>query len=172
MDFSQHFNTLGRTPQAIAALIAELTIDQLQYTPPSGNWSIGFVLCHLADEEVDDFRMRLRLTLEHPGKPWPAIDPPSWAQSRNYQAQDPLSALARFTTERRHSIEWLRSVSTADWRQAYRHPKFGPIPAGELLASWAAHDLLHIRQITKRMYELTQIAAGEFSIRYAGEWTA
>ena len=51
-------------------------------------------------------------------------------------------------------------------------PKIGPIRAGDLLASWAAHDMLHLRQIAKRKFELIQQAGGEFTTDYAGPWGA
>ena len=46
----------------------------------------------------------------------------------------------------------------------------GGLSAGDLLASWAAHDWLHLRQIAKRRHELTARDAGKFSIAYAGRW--
>jgi hypothetical protein len=36
------------------------------------------------------------------------------------------------------------------------------------MASWAAHDALHLRQIAKRLYELTARDAGRYSAGYAG----
>lgn len=59
-----------------------------------------------------------------------------------------------------------------DWSAAYAHPQWGPIRAGDLLAAWAAHDALHLRQIAKRLYQLTAAAAGDHPTIYAGEWTA
>ena len=70
------------------------------------------------------------------------------------------------------SLTWLRTVVDADWAIAHIHPKFGPLRAGDLLSAWAAHDLLHIRQLTKRRFELTARDAEPFSSRYAGDWGA
>jgi len=82
--------------------------------------------------------------------------------------------LIAFAREREASLLWLRSLGNVDWKIAYIHPKVGPVTAGELLVSWAAHDALHVRQIAKRMFELAA-RDGEpegFSTRYAGEWSA
>ena len=44
--------------------------------------------------------------------------------------------------------------------------------AGDLLAAWSAHDALHLRQISKRLYQIAQRDAGSYSVQYAGEWRA
>lgn len=127
----------------------------------------------MGDEEVDDFRARLRSTLEDPERTWAPIDPEGWARDRAYIDDNLPEAVERFCAERSASIIWLRSLgdlSRVDWARAHRHPKFGPISAGDLLASWAAHDALHLRQIAKRLFELTQRDAAPAATKYAGEW--
>jgi hypothetical protein len=57
-----------------------------------------------------------------------------------------------------------------DWSVAYQHPKVGPIRAGDLLTGWAAHDALHLRQISKRLFQLAERDGAGFTSRYAGEW--
>ena len=42
--------------------------------------------------------------------------------------------------------------------------------AGDLLASWCAHDALHLRQVAKRLHQLTDAQAGDFEVGYAGDW--
>ncbi|NUP91044.1 MAG: DinB family protein, partial [Candidatus Sumerlaeia bacterium] len=51
----------------------------------------------------------------------------------------------------------------------HRHPKAGPLRAGDLLAAWAAHDALHLRQIAKRLLDLARRDAGGFKTDYAGD---
>lgn len=159
-------------PSTLAAIVNGLSDEDLRWRPEDGNWSIIEVLCHLADEEVEDFRMRLRMTLEQTGEAWPAINPPQAAFDRDYRSQPVADVLRRFTAERAASIEWLRQHQNADWSVAYHHPKFGRIHAGDLMASWAAHDALHLRQIAKRLFQMAQRDAAAFSTGYAGEWRA
>ncbi|MBK7403801.1 MAG: hypothetical protein IPJ41_04000 [Phycisphaerales bacterium] len=64
------------------------------------------------------------------------------------------------------------SLAKVDWNRAYHHPKLGSLRAGDLLAAWAAHDALHLRQIAKRMHELASHDAPGFDAAYAGEWRA
>jgi hypothetical protein len=165
---------LARTPGALTAWLDGLQPDRARFKPPNGAWSIVEILAHLVDEERDDFRTRLRLTIESPEREWPRIDPEGWARERDYLARDLGEMLRDFERERADSIRWLRSLTNVDWSTPHMHPKFGPIRAGDLLASWAAHDALHVRQIAKRMFELAggDGAAEGFSTRYAGEWSA
>jgi hypothetical protein len=40
------------------------------------------------------------------------------------------------------------------------------------MVSWAAHDMLHLRQIAKRLFQIAQRDGDGFSTDYAGEWKA
>jgi len=157
---------------SLRALISGLSRRDLTWKPDDGAWSILEIVCHLADEEEQDFRTRLQSTLEDPHRQWPPIDPEQWAADRDYNRADAAEAVARFCDERQVSIGWLKSLDAVDWNSAYAHPKIGPVTAGDLLASWAAHDALHLRQIAKRLHQLTAADAPECSSRYAGEWKA
>lgn len=158
-------------PDALRRLIEHVDAPDARWKPPSGAWSILEIVCHLASEEVEDFRARLESTLREPADPWPGIDPEGWVIERKFNARDLAETLAQFAAARTESITWLREVApNADWSKTFEHPKIGRISAGDLLASWAAHDALHLRQISKRLFELTQRDADGFSTAYAGQW--
>jgi hypothetical protein len=156
----------------VRALTDPLTLEEMQFVPSHGAWSVAEILGHLADEETEDFRIRVRSTLEDPTPEWPPIDPEGSVRTRGYRRRDPAESRRRFVRERQASVEWLCKLQDPDWCRAYEHPRWGPIHAGTLLASWAAHDALHIRQIAKRLHELAARDGGEFSTIYAGEWGA
>ena len=67
-------------------------------------------------------------------------------------------------------MDWLATLEQPDWTAAHMHATLGELRAGDLLASWAAHDQLHMRQIIKRRFQLLQREAGDFNSRYAGPW--
>lgn len=178
MDAGALIDRLERFADALPAVVACIDDADARWRPASGNWSIVEIVRHLVDEEREDFRTRLRLTLEG-ATAWPKIDPPGWAVERRYLEADLGASIAEFIRERRASVEWLRSLgsptgeaASVDWTRAYEHSKFGPIAAGVLLASWAAHDALHLRQIAKRLYELAGRDGTPHATVYAGEWTA
>lgn len=172
MDVDRFVHRMSNASEALNALVSELNPTDARWRPEGGGWSVLEIINHMADEEVDDFRMRLRLTLEDPSQLWPGIDPEGWARQRNYNERDLSESIKRFESARTESLTWLVSLRDPDWSRAHEHPKLGVIRAGDLLAAWCAHDALHIRQIAKRLFQLTQRDAGDYSTGYAGVWSA
>jgi hypothetical protein len=172
MNHTAMINRLRHFPTSLAALLVALPDDDIRWKPTPENWSILEICCHLLDEEREDFRFRLRSTLENPAAPWPKLDLKNVAELRGYNTRQLQPILGLFIAERAASIAWLESLKNPDFDTAYMHPTQGAVYAGELMASWAAHDALHMRQIAKRLYNLAQRDAGKHKIVYAGEWTA
>jgi hypothetical protein len=170
MDARALIARLELLPAALPGLCAGVTAEDARWKPPSGAWSILEIVNHLADEESRDFRTRIEFTLSEPQKDWPGINPEGWARDEWYNERDLGESAARFVSERRASLAWLRGLRSPDWDRAHRHPRFGPMPAGMLLGAWAAHDALHLRQIAKRLFELSERDAAPHPVRYAGEW--
>ncbi len=154
----------------LPSVVGRVSLSDARWKPSASHWSLLEIVNHLADEEVEDFRARLDLTLHHPEKPWPSIDPVGAAATRGYNERELGASVDRFVNERTESVRWLRMLFPPDWSRTYEHPTLGPIAAGDLLASWVAHDALHLRQIARRLYDLTLRDAGGFSTRYAGDW--
>lgn len=162
---------MERFPPALHALLAGLPAEDARQRGTAGQWSILEIVCHLADEEESDFSARLRLTMEDPAREWPPIHPSAWARERRYNERDLGAELERFAASRAESVAWLRSLRNPGWNATHKHP-LGDLTAGDLLASWAAHDALHLRQIAKRLYELAQRDAPGRDVGYAGPWEA
>lgn len=151
-------------------LLEGVRAPQARWKPAPEKWSLLEVINHLADEEREDFRLRLDLTLHHAGEPWPAIDPPAWVRERQYDTRDLGDSLRDFLRERRRSVEWLKGLRDFDAAVDYQHPVMGRITASELLQSWLAHDLIHIRQMTRLHYEYLRDVVGSEALAYAGDW--
>lgn len=172
MDAQALICRLELLPAALPNLLAGVSADDARWKPPSGNWSIIEIVNHLVDEEALDFRTRIDCTLCDPQKDWPKIDPEGWAREKRYNERNLADSVSKFISERGDSLQYLRWLRSPDWSRVHTHPKFGGISAGTLLASWAAHDALHLRQLAKRLFELSERDAGEHTIDYAGEWRA
>lgn len=168
MDIQANIEHLTRSAAAIRALVENIVDAYARWRPAEGRWSIVEIVCHLADEEREDFRMRFALTLSDPGAEWPSIDPAGVVTTRDYNSRQIESALADFLSERSLSIAWLKSLTDPDLSIVHIHPRFGSMSAGDLLSSWVAHDLLHIRQIARIMHERVAHDASPFSVEYAG----
>ena len=132
-------------------------------------WCLLEIVCHLFDEEREDFRTRTKLILQDPKLPLLPFDPTKWPLERDYMQQNYDEKLYNFLNERDQSIDWLQSLKNPKWDNAYLHPKFGAMSATLFLANWLAHDYLHIRQILRLKYQYLKQFSGEY-LNYAGGW--
>ncbi len=132
-------------------------------------WCLLEIVCHLYDEEREDFRARVKHTLETPEQAMPPIDPVGWVHNRHYIDKNYKQMLDDFLTEREQSVEWLRNLSLPKWDSISQHPTFGPMTAKMFLANWLAHDYHHFRQITRLKYDYLNMDFGE-ELDYAGKW--
>lgn len=164
---------LAAFPTALRAMVERLSPEEARWRPSEGDWSIVEILGHLLEEERTDFRDRLERLLSDPDAAWPEIDPVAAARARNDRERDLADLLAEFERARSESVSWLcqRLAETPpiDWAISKSHPR-GQLTAGDLLASWAAHDLLHLRQIAKRLHEMLSAIGAPYRTGYAGEW--
>ena len=161
---------LSENADTIQSLVRRVAEEQARWKPAPEEWSILEVINHLYDEEREDFRTRLDLLLHHPDQPWPGIDPQGWAIERKYNHRDLEESLSNFLTERQRSVSWLDSLSSPAWEACCEHPQAGEIAAGDLLASWLAHDFLHIRQLAQLHWQYVSLLAKPYSTDYAGAW--
>lgn len=69
------------------------------------------MVCHLADEEREDFGRRLSLTLSDPSREWPSIAPGDWVTERGYNERQLGDALEAFRGARMESLRWLPDVA-------------------------------------------------------------
>lgn len=170
MDHGLIVDQLAANAERIRALTGRISESQAHWQPGSGSWSILEVISHLLDEETDDFRARLDLILLHPGDSWFRIDPGAWVIERRYNERNLGDTLAEFLNARAESLLWLQALNTPNWSTPYAAP-FGRITAGDLLSSWLAHDILHLRQIVELEWAFaTEVLTPPYRVVYAGEW--
>jgi len=160
---------LERNRRVFENLFRHKQKEEYLWRPAPEKWCLLEILCHLYDEEKEDFRARTKHTLETPKEPLPQIDPQGWVISRKYIEQDYGEKLNQFLKEREQSLEWLRSLSKPAWENYHKHPKFGKMTARMFLANWLAHDYLHIRQILNLKFQYLKNLTNE-DLTYAGNW--
>jgi hypothetical protein len=162
-------DNLSRNRSVFSGLLNGLSKEEYLWKPAPDKWCLLEIVCHLYDEEREDFRARVKHVLETPESPMPPIDPAGWVAERKYMEKDYNGMLKMFLEERERSVSWLRSLVAPPWENAYQHPKVGPVTAELIFVNWHAHDLLHMRQIigVKHKYLAQQTKE---SLEYAGNW--
>ena len=68
IDLNVSLGALRRQARVIETQVSSLSAQEARWKPSEGRWSALEVVCHLADEEREDFRVRLDLTLHHPDR--------------------------------------------------------------------------------------------------------
>ena len=169
MKFQTLYQEIAQSTKMLQSLLAGISEDEARLKPSKGTWSILEVTCHLYDEEREDFREHLDFILHRQNEDWHPIAPQAWVKLRKYNEQDFGKMKAKFFRERTKSLAWLRELKDADWSITYKS-KFGPMRAGDMFASWVAHDNLHIRQLVELRRWHIEKNTRPFKIRYAGEW--
>lgn len=160
---------LAENKKVFQAMLEELPSHMYLWRSKPDKWCLLEIICHLVDEEVDDFRTRVIHVLETPEEPFTPIDPEGWVLEREYLKQDYPEKLEEFIEERESSVTWLKSLESPQWKNTAQHPKLGPMTAKQLLANWLAHDYHHIRQINVVKYEYMKAHSLE-DLGYAGKW--
>lgn len=170
MNVQEMIRILRAQGLAISALVRGLTADQARWKPTPESWSVLEVLNHLVDEEIYDFRARVNHILYTPDQDWPEIDPGGWVTQRHYNEQDLDETLIRFEAEREKSLTWLADLGALDLNRTITWD-WGTLSAGDFLASWLAHDLLHLRQLVELRYQITSAGCQPYQVDYAGKWS-
>ena len=169
MELTQAVSQLHHQGEAILSLCASLSEAQARWKPDPENWSVLEVMAHLLKEERLDFRNHLGSIFQETQDIWPEINPQQWECDKT-KDPDPLEQLLLdFKSERETSLAWLSALRNPDW-QATITFQWGSLSAGDLLASWLAHDLLHLRQLVTLRYHLAVKENKPFDVAYAGQW--
>ena len=169
MNHQEIIKKLSNNSTVFQGLLNEIPEEEYRWKPQPDQWCLLEVVCHLYDEEREDFRARVKHVLETPDQDLPKFDPLVWVTEREYLKQDYEKKLDEFLKERVQSINWLQSLHDVPWKNFYDHPKFGPLSAEFFLINWLAHDYLHIRQINRIKYQFLAEHNKE-KLNYAGDW--
>jgi len=169
MDLQSVTSQMDSNAQAIHAMVAGCSDHQARWKPEPTSWSVLEVINHLLDEEREDFRARVDLVLHRDEEAWFRIDPERWVTERGYNQRDLELSLEGFLAAREQSLAWLRGLGEVEWMTGYQAP-FGWIRAGDILAAWVAHDVLHMRQLVELKWTYLVQAVEPYGVRYAGVW--
>jgi len=143
---------LTRTPATLDAMLRDLPDAWTTATEGTGTWSPYDVIGHLIHGERTDWMPRLEIILEHgTSRPFDPFD--REAQFRESAAKSLPTLLDEFSALRRDNLTRLRSLDLqpAQLELKGTHPGLGPVTVRQLIATWTAHDLAHILQVSRTM---------------------
>ena len=143
---------LSRTPAALDALLRGLPENWVRNNEGEGSWSAYDIVGHLSNLERTDWMSRLRHILEHgDSRPFDRVD--RFAQMQEGQEQSLEQRLDEFARLRKENLAQLQALNLQpdDFARKGMHPVLGPVTLSNLLATWAAHDLTHLHQLSRVM---------------------
>ena len=152
---------LTRTPATLNALLRDLPDAWTTSNEGENTWSPLEVVAHLIFGERTDWIPRARMILQFgETRPFEPFDRSGHRQANQGKSLPQL--LDEFARARSESLDQLRSfnLQPADLGRRGRHPAFGPVTLSQHLASWAAHDLTHLHQISRVMAHQYREAVG------------
>ena len=141
---------LARTPATLDALLRALPDGWISAHEGGETWSPFDVIGHLIHGERTDWVPRARMILEH-GETQAFEKFDRLAQFAESKGRSLASLLDEFATQRQESLRELAAMrlTDADLDRRGRHPELGIVTLRQLLATWVAHDLDHIVQISR-----------------------
>jgi len=143
---------LSRTPAALDVLLRGLPAAWTTADEGPGTWTPYVVAGHLAHTERVDWMPRLMLILEDgPERPFDPVDREAQMKEGNARPLDEI--LDEFTALRRANLERLRALNLQPVQLELEgtHPTLGRVTLRQLLATWTAHDLAHLIQVSRTM---------------------
>lgn len=151
---------LERTPAILSALFTGLPERWVRATEDDGEWSPYDVVGHLIDGERTNWMPRARHILSGEPGPFPPFD--RTAHLTENQGKNIDDLLRTFAELRRENVVALvgMNLTSDDLSRTGLHPEFGEVRLGQMLATWAVHDLNHLRQIIEAMAQEYTEAVG------------
>lgn len=142
---------LTRTPAALDALLRGLPTWWTSANEGPDTWSPFDVIGHLVHGEETDWIPRVKIILEHGESR--AFDKFNREAQFAAAPQSLESLLDQFAALRRDNLRILGAMrlTPSDLHRIGRHPALGVVTLGQLLATWVAHDLDHVMQISRTL---------------------
>jgi hypothetical protein len=163
-NLDQTITLLARTPAVLNALLRDLPEDWTHRNEGEKTWTPYDIVGHLIHGERTDWMPRVRRILEFGDtRPFDPFD--RLAQQRESQGKSLSQLLDELARLRSENLDALRALDLkpADFERCGKHPALGIVTMSELLATWAAHDLTHVHQISRVMAHQYRETVGPWS---------
>lgn len=145
-EIEQLLERFRRGPELCAVVLTGTGVEEADFTPAPGKWSIRQIMAHLADAEVVvAHRMRLVIAEENPTLT--AFDEGAWATRLDYARRKPAQSLETFRRMRGENFELLKGLPPETWERCGNHTTAGRLTLGAVLRIYVEHAENHARQM-------------------------
>jgi DinB superfamily len=149
MELRSVITVLEQTPATLEGLLGGLPDELTLANEGPETYSPRDVVGHLLFGEETDWVPRIRIILEDgESRPFTPFDRTGF---RAYGEESVARLLPRFRELREKNLAYLRGLDLQPEQMERRgtHPGLGTVTLGQLLASWAVHDLGHVAQASR-----------------------
>ncbi len=163
MDFQLKYavEILEQTPGTLRALIGGLSDPWILTNEGPDTWSPYDVVGHLIHGEETDWIARIKIILEHgKSRTFTPFDRFAFFQkSKGKTLGELLETFDKLRKENLRALDELK-LEPRHYDLKGTHPALGTVTLGQLIATWAVHDLSHIDQIVRTMAKQYHDAVG------------
>jgi hypothetical protein len=149
-NLDETIDLIARTPAVLDTLLRDLPEIWTRRNEGGDTWTPVDVIGHLISGERTDWMPRVRIILEYgAARTFEPFD--MQGHRREVQGKTLEQLLDEFARLRSDNLNTLRAMKLgpSELARAGRHPALGDVTMSELLATWAAHDLTHVHQLTR-----------------------
>ena len=160
-NLEQSISLLARTPAMLDTLLRGLPQAWTHSNEGANTWSACDIVAHLIHTDRTDWIPGAKIVLQSgESKTFVPFDRLGYLHEREGKPLGQL--LDEFARLRQENLAELRSLDLRpeDLARRGRHPTFGVVTLGQLLATWAAHDLTHLHQLIRVMAHQYREAVG------------
>lgn len=160
-DLKNAIAVLERTPHTLQSMLSGLSTDWTDPNEGPDTFSAFDNVGHLIHGEKTDWIPRARIILaqgpDRRFEPWDRF-----AQYRESKGKTLAQLLDDFAALRAENVKTLSGWKLTEQQMALEgiHPELGTVTLRQLLATWVAHDLGHIAQISRVMAKQYRDAIG------------
>jgi hypothetical protein len=144
----QAVEILSQTPVTVKSLLGNLSNDWIENAPDSENWSPFDIVGHLIHGEEIDWIPRAEIILSQ-GENLTFEPFDRFAQFEKSKGKTLSELIESFAALRAKNLITLREMNLDEEKLMLKgiHPELGEVTLEQLLATWAVHDLTHIKQL-------------------------
>ncbi len=145
----QTIEILSQTPLTIKSLLGNLSDDWIYAKIDEESWNAFDIIGHYIHGEQTDWMIRAEIILAQ-GKNTTFEPFDRFAQFEISKGKSFAELLETFAELRNKNLKTLKSWNLTDDQLKLKgiHPELGEVTLEQLLATWAVHDLTHIRHIS------------------------